>query len=158
MCYSDHQPRGGEGTQGFVLNRVVGERTLEDLMPSPDFHALRDVRVYEGGPVAADELILMALRWNEKLGKLETRSPLGIAGAVRARTEGWEVRAFTGYTGWGAGQLEGELKESAWIIADPCKAALSADGGTPMWSDVLREMDDPRRALLADLPEDPGLN
>jgi hypothetical protein len=54
--------------------------------------------------------------------------------------------------------LEGELNESAWIVAVPGKAAAVAAGGAPMWSEVLREMADPRRALLADLPEDPGLN
>jgi len=156
ILITSHEP--GKGTQGFVLNRPVEGRVVEDLLPSPDFKPLRRVPVYQGGPVAPNEMILMALRWNEASGTMESRSPMGIAGATRALAEGWDVRAFTGYTGWGAGQLEGELKESSWIIAQPSQTALTGPAGPDLWAAVLRSGDDPRLALLAGLPDDPGLN
>lgn len=85
-----HTPE--DGTQGFLLNRPSGERTLRDLLDSPDFTPLREVPVYEGGPVSQSELTLIALRWDEATGCLLSRPPLGIAGAARALAEGWEVR------------------------------------------------------------------
>jgi len=29
-----------------------------------------------------------------------------------------QVRAFLGYSGWGGGQLEKELKQNIWIVTD----------------------------------------
>lgn len=146
-----------EGTRGLVMNRPAEGRTLENLLPSPDFKELRKVPVYEGGPVSPGELMLVALRWNHTTGQLDCRSPLGIAGAIRARSQGWDIRAFTGYTGWSAGQLKDELAQSSWIIAPPQLLALEGTAAG-LWSRLLRNMEDPRYALLADLPDDPGLN
>ena len=90
--------------------------------------------------------------------RLETRAPLGIAGAILARAEGWEVRAFTGYIGWSAGQLEGELEQTSWIVTAPQPAALTPAPDISLWSALLRNLPNPRQALLADQPDDPGLN
>ena len=150
-----HDPE--EGTQGFVLNRPSGH-VLHDLLSSADFKALRDVPVFEGGPVSPSEMMLMALRWNDNRHCLESRAPLGIAGAVRARAEGWEVRAFTGYTGWSAGQLEGEVEQTSWIVTAPQPAALAPEPDKSLWSTLVRNLPDPHQALLAELPDDPGLN
>lgn len=146
-----------EGTQGFVLNRPSGQ-VLYDLLTSADFKPLRDVPVFEGGPVSPSEMMLMALRWNNATHRLESRAPLGIAGAVRGRNEGWEIRAFTGYTGWSAGQLEGELDQTSWIVTPPQPAALTPEPDISLWSTLLRNLPNPHHALLADLPDDPGLN
>ena len=155
ILLTSHTP--DEGTQGFLLNRPSG-KVLHDLLTSADFKLLRDVPVFEGGPVSPSEMMLMALRWNDATHRLESRAPLGIDGAVRARAEGWEIRAFTGYTGWSAGQLEGEIEQTSWIITPPQPAALAPQPDISLWSILLRNLPDPRQALLADQPDDPGLN
>lgn len=147
-----------DGTHGLVLNRPTEETTLGDLLPSLEFKPLADVPVYQGGPVTPNELALVALRWNGETGKIDFRTPLGIAGAMKARREGWEVRAFTGYTGWSGGQLERELEESSWIVMPPVPIAMQGVEGPPLWSTILRAVDDPLMALLAELPDDPTLN
>ena len=67
------------------------------------------------------------------------------------------VRAFAGYAGWGAGQLEEELEEESWIV----EPALPDDPFTPdpdgLWSEVLRRKGG-RYALVATMPLDPSLN
>ena len=148
---------GVEGTHGFVLNRPSGAM-LGEVMSSVDFAALREVPVLLGGPVCPDEMTLGALRWDANEGTLEWRGPLGIGGAVRARAEGWTVCAFTGYTGWAVGQLEAEVERGSWLVMAGVEAVLAPVEGDALWRAILRGLADPRLALLADQPADPGLN
>ena len=46
-------------------------------------------------------------------------------------------RVYAGYSGWGAGQLEAELEEEAWIVEPPLPAELFADDREALWQDVL---------------------
>ena len=151
-----HEPEAG--SQGLVLNRPMEGRTLRDLLSSPDFRSLRDVPVFEGGPVSPAEMMLVALRWDEATRQLRFRSPMGIHEAVQARSEGWEVRAFLGYTGWTAGQLEDEIERSSWIDAAAQQIALEGQAGMALWAKLLRGMNEPRYRLLADAPDDPSMN
>lgn len=146
----------GAGTQGLVLNQPT-DQTLGDILTAPDLKPLGDVPVYNGGPVSPGELMLVGLRWNEVAGRVESRSPLGVSGALRAKAEGWEIRAFVGYTGWSAGQLEEEFERQSWMLTPHKKAALEGTEGTALWRTLLRGMG-PAQQLLSDLPDDPSLN
>ena len=66
-------------------------------------------------------------------------------------------RVYAGYSGWGAGQLEGELAEDAWIIEPPLPAELFCDHPPALWQDVLARKGG-QFALLARMPDDPTLN
>ena len=67
------------------------------------------------------------------------------------------VRAFIGYSGWGKGQLEGELAQQAWML----QAAAARDGGAGQaentWRDLLGSFG-PKFRLLSEAPEDPSRN
>jgi putative transcriptional regulator len=67
------------------------------------------------------------------------------------------VRAFSGYAGWAAGQLESEIAQDAWIdaAATPEDVFTSEPGG--LWSAVLERKGGSYR-LVARMPEDPALN
>lgn len=62
--------------------------------------------------------------------------------AAIARGEGpsdWVLAL--GYAGWGAGQLEGELAQNAWLTRDADTSLIfAADRGDAMWSRALRGM------------------
>ena len=149
-----HEP--DTGTKGLVLNQPLGQN-LRDIMRSPDLRPLADIPVFSGGPVSPDELKLVGLRWNETLGRVESLPALGIAGALKAKAAGWEVRAFVGYTGWSAGQLEAEFEQGSWMLTPHRPEALEGKTGPALWRTLLRGMGN-IQALLADLPEDPSLN
>ena len=71
--------------------------------------------------------------------------------------EGTHVRGFLGYSGWSAGQLENEMRANTWIVADVPEDLLSHSQDDSLWRTVLgREGAEWR--LLADEPEDPGVN
>jgi putative transcriptional regulator len=67
------------------------------------------------------------------------------------------LRVFAGYAGWGAGQLEHELRIGGWLVlaAEP-DDAFTADPAN-LWSRVLRRQGG-ELALLHTMPADPTNN
>ena len=66
-------------------------------------------------------------------------------------------RVYAGYSGWGAGQLEAELDEEAWIVEPPLPAELFPDDPELLWQDVLVRKGG-QFALIARMPDDPSMN
>ena len=67
------------------------------------------------------------------------------------------ARVFVGYAGWGPGQLELELAESAWIVEPAVPDDVFTLDPEAHWSTVLRRKGGPF-TLLATMPADPSLN
>ncbi len=67
------------------------------------------------------------------------------------------LRIFTGYAGWGGGQLEAEIGQRAWFVVDA--APTDAFSSTPdgLWRDVLRRQA-PALRRFSLYPADPSLN
>jgi len=129
----------GGGSFGLVLNRPLGS-CLSEVLPDVD-RAAADIPVLQGGPVQTDVLqfvsrdgaagrfVVPGVHVGASLPDLIGEQ----AGAARAR-------AFLGYAGWGACQLERETAEGSWIIA-PARAAHVFDiPAEHLWVFVLREL------------------
>jgi putative transcriptional regulator len=71
--------------------------------------------------------------------------------------EGTHVRAFLGYSGWGKGQLEKELKQNTWIVTDVPAGLLQQPQDKALWRTALSALGEEWR-LLADEPDDTSLN
>jgi putative transcriptional regulator len=67
------------------------------------------------------------------------------------------VRAFIGYAGWSAGQLEAEIKQNAWITRKADRTALKLESLPKLWFDIMRGLG-PWFKMLAAAPDDPSLN
>jgi putative transcriptional regulator len=150
-----------EGALGLVLNRptplVAREAlpgALADAMPD-------DERVYQGGPVQPEAVIVLADFSDATLAASVAFDMVGIvdpdADASRLGDGVRAIRAYGGYAGWGEGQLEREIAEEAWIDAAP--AAEDVFGGDPdgLWSRVLERKGGTWR-LIARMPENPSVN
>ena len=67
----------------------------------------------------------------------------------------------TGYSGWGSGQLEGELKAGAWLTTEARREyVFPQTEGENLWRTVAQDIG---RGILfgsdaKDLPDDPSLN
>ena len=68
-----------------------------------------------------------------------------------------EIRFFVGYSGWTLGQLEDELKESAWIVSIADAETLMDTSIENLWKKILGEMGE-NHQLFSNYPEDPNLN
>jgi len=111
---------GGDGAFGLVLNRVAN---------SKDF----PFAVHVGGPCKFNGFILLhgQEEWVEESERPSAQiCPgvfLGDADCFKRIVDpppghDWRFRVFTGYSGWGPGQLEGELAQGAWsIVGAQCK-------------------------------------
>ena len=53
------------------------------------------------------------------------------------------ARVFAGYAGWGPGQLEDELAESAWIVEPAQPEDVFTPDPEALWSAVLRRKGGP---------------
>tara|TARA_R110002096_G_scaffold403766_3_gene601319 strand:+ start:17366 stop:17929 length:564 start_codon:yes stop_codon:yes gene_type:complete len=146
-----------DGAIGYVLNRST-QSVVGDLMEQPEFEKLNAVPVFEGGPVSQENLVFTSFGWNETDGKLQFMSHLSTAEANQHLQEGFSVRAFVGYSGWSAGQLEAEMECETWTLADPSRQILTLEAlGTQLWGDLIRDLS-PIHRLAADMPDDLSLN
>ena len=149
------------GAMGIVLNRPA-ESTVSDALPelSPLLED-GDSLVHVGGPVEPSAVMALA-EFDEPdaaaaivfadIGFVPAESDSELAVSATRR-----VRIFAGYAGWGAGQLEAEIEEEAWIVGPPDAEDVFTDSWGGLWSDVLRRMGGPY-ALVATMPPDPSLN
>ncbi|QQL44256.1 YqgE/AlgH family protein [Sulfuriroseicoccus oceanibius] len=150
---SDHDD---DGAHGLVLNMPV-ESSVRELLRGQEFDALSDVPVYRGGPVNQDKLTFAKLDWDNSKQSFTFENHLSSTAATEAFQKGEDVRAFVGYSGWTAGQLENELEENAWVTHPPIAAVSFTDATPQLWSTVLRSMG-PFYELLTTTPRRPELN
>jgi putative transcriptional regulator len=148
-----------EGAMGIVLNRP-SDTTVFDAVPAHGELVGDDAPVWAGGPVEPSGVIVLA-EFDEPAESAELvfgdvgfmsadADPATIALATR------RARVFAGYAGWSAGQLDAELEEESWIVADAVEDDVFSEADD-LWSVVLARKGGPF-ALLSKMPPDPGLN
>ncbi|MEM6336646.1 MAG: YqgE/AlgH family protein [Bacteroidota bacterium] len=152
----------GAGSFGLVLTRTLEER-MGELMPSlADF----DGPVGQGGPVQLDTLHFVH-RHGEQVSEAIEIHEAGVywGGDIAAveqlvltgQTGPEQMRFFAGYAGWDDGQLQAEIEEGSWFVADLSLDLLFSTPPENLWRTVLRRMGG-QYALLANFPADPRLN
>ncbi len=148
-----------EGAMGIVLNRP-SETPAAELVPDLAEIAAGEA-VYVGGPVEPDAVVLLAEFSDPSAAAWVVVADVGLASADRELSELDEAvrrgRLYAGYSGWSAGQLEGELEAEAWIVEPPIPSELFPDDPETLWSDVLTRKGG-EFALVARMPDDPSMN
>ena len=151
-----------QGALGVVLNRPSATGVADVLPRWAPLAAEPDV-VFVGGPVSPGAVICLAETvpgrsdsdWTPVVGQLGVPE---LGEDPQAPPEGLSrVRLFAGYSGWAAGQLEGELEAGGWYVIDASPHDPLSDQPDDLWSDVLRRQDGPLRRL-ASFPRDPSTN
>lgn len=151
---ADHTP--ADGAFGLILNRPTGH-TVGELLTDDAFDSLRHIAVHFGGPVAPEQLTFSAFWWNPDKG-FRSSTRISATEAIQlAKQPGTLVRAFVGYSGWSAGQLESELRRNAWIVTRPPNNVLAVHHDKALWAEVLRHLS-PFHRILAEAPDDPFAN
>lgn len=150
-----------KGSFGFILNKPIDL----DLHKSLDDFPVYDGTAYLGGPVNKNQLFYihtLGPKLEESIhitgnfywgGNFEILKDMIRSGKVSEQ----EVRFFVGYAGWDPKQLNKELKERSWIVAESKPEFILPETTTTLWSDVLKSMGQ-EFAIMANFPEDPSLN
>lgn len=130
-----HSDEGG--ALGVILNRPTGQ-TLGEKYPDQAFDKLANIRIFEGGPVDHSQLILTAWKWdaNENSHKMFFGISSEHAMNLIESGEPVTVRAYLGYAGWSAGQLEAELEAHAWIPRPILTEVLDQEAETELWDQL----------------------
>ncbi|HEV7888306.1 MAG TPA: YqgE/AlgH family protein [Acidimicrobiales bacterium] len=151
-----------EGAVGVVLNRPSGADFIDPLPDWYGFAAYPPV-VFVGGPVSQGSAIGLARVRTPQTTPSFTPVVAGI-GTVDLTLDPEdvglgveEVRVFTGYAGWGEGQLEAEIGEGAWWVVEADQEDALCSDPARLWRSVLRRQTD-RLALFANFPQDAAEN
>lgn len=146
-----------EGSIGVIVNRPLG-KTLGEYDPELADSALSSVPLYSGGPVATDQLILVAWKWcaEESAFKLYFGVDGERAERILKEEPGFRLYGFLGHAGWTGGQLEAELSGDSWVMSGSLPVLENVESGIN-WHDLLCD-ERPELRLLADAPDDPSLN
>lgn len=135
-----------EGAFGIVLNRPTDMRASSMVHLEPEIVDSNDLPLCVGGPVEPDHgWILTADRPIEADyrtivdGLYLSTSPMLLRRVLETRPAP-RARVLAGYAGWGPGQLDDELAESAWLMADvELDLVFDVDAGL-MWETAIRRL------------------
>jgi len=153
-----------DGAIGLILNRPTDEALTEPLDRWIDLQSAPS-SIFAGGPVDTNAMIAMAVTKDLMSDATELLTPISglIASTdlsadpaiVAAHVD--TVRIFRGYAGWGAGQLDLEIDDGAWLLLDAEIGDVFSDRPDDLWHDVLRRQPG-RLSWLALAPDDLSLN
>jgi len=145
-----------DGAYGLIINQPT-DQTVGDLLPKEEFIDLKNIRVYIGGPIGQEHLTFASFSTgNNQQLQLTTR--ISAQEAIKhSQQPGTLVRAFAGYSGWTAGQLESELRKNSWITTVPKRELLAQEHEKKLWAQVLRSIS-PYHQILAESPDDIFMN
>jgi len=141
---------GEEGTLGVILNRPSGVLLSEVL---PDITALKGTtyRVFAGGPVQRDQLLLL-FRLKEPSpgvrsvfdGVYVGGTPAMLEQVIRQPKPTETFRAFAGSAGWAPGQLAYEMHQGAWATLPPDSAGIFDRDLSTFWQDCISRLRAPK--------------
>jgi putative transcriptional regulator len=155
LFISEHDPN--EGALGVIINRPL-DRQVADLVTETPPAGLEGVPVFLGGPVGKNQLMFAAFEWKKGDGfKLSHNIALEQPAAAPGKKNLVTICAFVGYAGWGAGQLESEVKQKAWLLQKANPSLLKLDRLPNLWFEIMRSLG-PWYKMLAAAPDDPSLN
>jgi putative transcriptional regulator len=146
-----------EGALGVITNRPL-YLTLGQYDVALAGSEFSDVPLYEGGPVGSDQMILVAWKWSSAAGTFKLYFGIDEEKARQILMDDpeFELRGFIGHSGWGEGQLEGEIEVKSWIVS-PLNPDFEMKEGVEVWRSILSQQG-PRMQLLAEEPDDLSMN
>lgn len=149
-----HSP---EGAMGLIVNKPLNDLSFQDLLAQLKIETSdrrRDIRLHFGGPVERGRGFVLHSP-DYKGGATTTRvgRAYGMTATLDvledlARGRGPEQAILAlGYTGWGPGQLEGEIARNDWLTSDASDSLVFGSENTAKWAEALKAMGIPPLSL-----------
>lgn len=133
---------------GLTVNHPVEGLTVPDLLEKLNIKAeieLPDDLVLIGGPVESERGFVLhtddyvcphsSIAVGDGLKLTATREVLEAMGSQDRRPR--RSMLALGYAGWGAGQLEHEIRENVWLVCDPDEDLLFSEDHAGKWRRAL---------------------
>jgi putative transcriptional regulator len=139
------------GAFGLVVNNP-SKFTLREVVEETESFSAGDIPVYIGGPVQQEFLFLMHAAFPDVPEEDDKEQPAegvifepatqpmidylkGPWGEL-SEEDRPAVRLYAGYSGWGPGQLEGELKAEAWLVVKATRDIVFHHNPAEGWADA----------------------
>jgi putative transcriptional regulator len=148
-----------EGAAGLVLNRPSAA-AISEVVPELEALAGDGDQIWVGGPVQPDAVLVLGEFPDPDDAAVPLFGPFGFPSLEEPEqvpTLTTRRRVFAGYSGWGAGQLEGELARDDWILEPALPDDAFTDDPEALWRDVLRRKGGVYE-LVSRIPDDPSVN
>lgn len=154
---------GPEGALGVVVNRPTAMSLSEALPQIPVLEGQQHV-LFSGGPVQPNHVLILYRLAQEPAETHHIFDGVYLGGDLNAverilttPAASESFRAFVGYSGWGPGQLENEMKTGSWITMPADPGVVFRHNPANVWPEIMRSLGEPF-AMYAEMPSDPHLN
>jgi putative transcriptional regulator len=138
-----------DGAFGLVVNRPLVTSGRVVINTNPPIETERELDVWIGGPVEPHGSWMLvggepdedeALRGMSIADGLYLSTSPDLLRRLLEPSPPDRTRLIVGYSGWGAGQLELELNESAWLISDVDADLIFNTPAESMWEAAIRRL------------------
>jgi putative transcriptional regulator len=147
------------GALGLVLNRPLDTSVADAVAEAVDVPCHCAGPLHQGGPCEGP---LMVVHTHEDAGEVEALP--GLFFSTDPEKVKWllennsgPIKFFTGYSGWGAGQLEGELAQGGWSVVQTDVRQIF-DASPLLWRHMVVQIALGHRVNANIIPVDPTVN
>lgn len=150
-----------QGSFGLILNKQIAH-TLNQLVEDLEGFYFP---VYYGGPVQMNTLHFLHQYPDLIPDSVEVGNKIYWGGNFESLTaliknksiDEAKIKFFIGYSGWGDGQLSGEMRERSWLTVSANRDLVFNTPHDEVWKESLRQLGGKYEALV-NYPIDPQLN
>lgn len=139
-----------DGAMGLIVNKPTPQVRFTDLLTQldvPHKSPLPDVRVHYGGPVETQRGFVLHSA-DMTLGDATLRvdddvamtASVEVLAAIAGGTGPASSMLTLGYSGWGPGQLEGEIAQHGWLTAPATPDLLFGRAAEYKWNGALKSI------------------
>ena len=136
-----------EGAMGLIVNKPAEGVVLGDVLGQLDIEVnpkVQKMGVHVGGPVeTARGFVLHTRDFQSDLHSLNVDEDFAMTGtmdvleAMGQATGPMRSQLMLGYSGWGAGQLEEEIRQNGWLICEASPELVFETDDDDKWSKAL---------------------
>lgn len=139
-----------EGAMGLIVNKAIDGVSLSELFEQLSIEPekpLSNDTLFFGGPVETGRgFVLHSADYQSALSSLKVSAEFSMTATQDvlddiAQAQG-PARALTalGYSGWGPGQLEREIRDNGWLMADATSELVFTVPNDQKWSQTLKSI------------------
>ena len=140
-----------EGAMGLIVNKPTPEVRFSDLLEQLEIDSggaeMRDIRVHFGGPVENGRgFVLHSADYMSGKATLKIDAKTAMTATLDvleeiAKGRGPQASMLAlGYSGWGPGQLEDEIKRNGWLTCPPRADILFGRTNEHKWAAALKSL------------------
>ena len=136
-----------EGAMGLIVNKPAGGVVLGDVLGQLDIEVdakVHDMQVHLGGPVeTALGFVLHTRDFQSDLHSLNVDEDFAMTGTMDVLEAMGQAKGpmrsqlMLGYSGWGSGQLEEEIRQNGWLICEASPELVFETDDGDKWSKAL---------------------